>query len=91
VIGYSPMGGDDRHCEWRDQVEHLKEDLGYAAQALDTAKEIIAKQAETIRLKDEALAKQGEQLSQIQATLDKLQRHVFGKRSGGFRRFSRPE
>ncbi|HYD53174.1 MAG TPA: IS66 family transposase [Gemmatimonadaceae bacterium] len=75
------MGGDDHHCEWRGQVEHLKEDLGYAAQALDAAKQIIATQAETIRLKDEALAKQAEQIDRIQGTVDKLQRHVFGKRS----------
>jgi hypothetical protein len=75
------MGGDDHRCEWRDQVEHLKEDLGYAAQARDAAQQIIATQAETIRLRDEALANQGEQLAQIQATVEKLQRHVFRKRS----------
>ena len=75
------MGGDDHRCEWRDQVEHLREELGYAAQAVDTAKQIIATQGEAIQLKDDALAKQGEQLSQIQATVEKLQRHVFGQRS----------
>jgi transposase len=75
------MGGGDHRCEWRDRVAHLEEDLGHAARALDAAQQIIATQAETIRLKDEAFAKQGEQLTQIQATVEKLQRHVFGKRS----------
>jgi transposase len=75
------MGGDDHRCAWREKVEKLQEDLGYAARALDAAEKIIATQAETIRLKDEALAKQGEQLTQIQSTVEKLQRHVFGKRS----------
>jgi transposase len=42
---------------------------------------IIATQSEAIRLKDELLAKQGEQLASLQGTVDKLQRHVFGKRS----------
>jgi transposase len=75
------MGSGDHRCEWREQAESLREDLGHAARALDAAKQIIATQAETIRLKDEALAKQGEQLTQIQSTVEKLQRHVFGKRS----------
>ena len=76
-----PMGGDDHRCEWREKVSKLEADLGYAARAVDAAEKIIAAQAETIRLKDEILAKQAEQIDRIQGTVDKLQRHVFGKRS----------
>jgi len=75
------MGGDDHQCEWRSKVEKLEADLGYATRAVETAEKIIATQVETIRLKDEALARQAEQITQIQGTVDKLQRHVFGKRS----------
>jgi transposase len=75
------MGGDDHRCEWRAKAERLESDLAYAARAVDAAEKILATQAEAIRLKDELLAKQGEQLASVQATVDKLQRHVFGKRS----------
>jgi transposase len=75
------MGTGDHRCEWRARVEKLEQDLAYAAQAVDTAEKIIATQAEALRLKDELLAKQGEQITQIQGTVEKLQRHVFGKRS----------
>ena len=75
------MGGDDHRCGWREQAESLAEKLGQAAQALDAAAQIIAAKDELIRQQGEALGKQGEQLGQLQATVDKLQRHVFGKRS----------
>jgi len=82
------MGSGDHRCEWRDEAEKLRGDLSYAARAVASAKEIIATQKEALRLKDEQLAKQGEvialqgeQIAQIQATVEKLQRHVFGKRS----------
>ena len=82
------MGGDDHRCEWRAKADRLDSDLAHAARAVDAAEKIIATQAETIRLKDEQLArqgellaKQGEQLASVQATVEKLQRHVFGKRS----------
>src|SRR5512138_164983 len=82
------MGTGDHQCEWRARVEKLEQDLAYAGQAVDTAEKIIATQAEALRLKDELLAqqaeviaKQGEQIAQIQGTVEKLQRHVFGKRS----------
>lgn len=53
-----------------------------AADAMIRAQtEAIQARDETIQGQAEALAAQGEQLSQIQATVEKLQRHVFGKRS----------
>src|SRR5574341_1910514 len=75
------MGTGDHRCEWRARGEKLEQDLAYAAQAVDTAEKVIATQAEALRLKDELLAKQGEQITQIQGTVEKLQRHVFGQRS----------
>lgn len=75
------MGSGDHRCEWREKVERLEADLGYAARAVEAAEKIIAAQKVAIRLKDETLATQSEQLAQIQATVEKLQRHVFGKRS----------
>jgi transposase len=68
------MGGEDHRCAWRDEAERLSDELASA-----TGK--IAAQAETIQQQAEALVKQGEQLTQIQATVEKLQRHVFGRRS----------
>jgi hypothetical protein len=75
------MGSGDHQCEWREKVERLETDLGYAARAVDAAEKLIAAQRDTIRLKDEALAKLGERVTSLQGTVDKLQRHVFGKRS----------
>ena len=75
------MGGDDHRCEWRDKVEKLEADLGYAGRAVDAAEKIVALQKEQLRIKDDALATLGEQLNSMQATVEKLQRHVFGKRS----------
>jgi transposase len=68
------MGSGDHRCEWREQAEGL-------ATQLDAALKTISAQAETIQRQAEALATQGEQLSSLQSTVEKLQRHVFGKRS----------
>lgn len=68
------MGGEHHRCAWRDEAERLGAEL-------TAAHKTIAAQAETIRQQADALTKQGEQLTQIQATVEKLQRHVFGKRS----------
>jgi hypothetical protein len=35
------MGGDDHRCPWRDEVERLRADVAYAAQALETAEATI--------------------------------------------------
>jgi len=82
------MGGGDHRCEWREQAESLAEKLGHAARAMDAAEKIIAakdellaQQGALIEKQSEIVAKQGEQLGQLQATVDKLQRHIFGKRS----------
>jgi transposase len=82
------MGGGDHRCEWRDQAESLAEKLGHAARAMDAAEKIIAakdellaQQGALIEKQSEIVARQGEQLGHLQATVDKLQRHVFGKRS----------
>jgi transposase len=61
------MGGGDHHCEWRELAEGLEVKLVAA-----TAR--IAEQ-------DSALAKLAEQQASMQGTMEKLQRHVFGKRS----------
>lgn len=74
MIAYSPMGGDDHRCAWREEVEGLRADVAYAAQALEAAEATVAQLQEQLRLKDEALPS-------VQATLEKLQRHVFGQRS----------
>lgn len=68
------MGAGDHQCEWRAEVERLRADLGYAAEALETAEANIAQLQDQLRQKDEALAS-------VQATVEKLQRHVFGQRS----------
>jgi transposase len=75
------MGGDDHRCEWREKAERLEADLAHAARAVGAAEKLIALQAEQLRAKDETLATMGEQLTSVQATVEKLQRHVFGKRS----------
>jgi transposase len=75
------MGRGEHHCEWREEAEKVAAQLATTTAALDVAHKTISVQAETIRQQADALAKQGEQLTQIQATVDKLQRHVFGKRS----------
>jgi transposase len=75
------MGGEDHRCEWRDKAERLAAELARVVRSMEAAEALIRAQTEAIRTRDETLAKQGEQLSQIQATVEKLQRHVFGKRS----------
>ena len=67
------MGGEHR-CEWRDEAESLSSQL---AAAHDT----ISAQAQTIRQQSESIAKLSDQLTSVQATVEKLQRHVFGARS----------
>ena len=66
--------GTEHRCEWRDRAESL------AAQ-LDSAQQTIAAQAQTIQQQAESVAKLSEQFASVQATVDKLQRHVFGNRS----------
>src|SRR5512137_291288 len=73
--------GDDHRCEWRDEAQSLATQLAAAAAALDTAHQTITAQAQLIEQQAAALATQGQQLTQIQATVEKLQRHVFGRRS----------
>lgn len=57
------MGGDDHRCEWREEVERLRADVAYAAQAVETAEATVAELQEQLRLKDEALAS-------VQATVE---------------------
>jgi transposase len=68
------MGGEDHRCEWRERAEDL------AAQ-LDAAHTTISAQAQVIEKQAESLSKLTEQFTSVQATVEKLQRHVFGKRS----------
>ena len=68
------MGGGDHQCEWREQVEGLTTELA-------VAQATIATQAETIQQQGEALSKLGEEFASVQATVEKMQRHIFGKRS----------
>jgi transposase len=82
------MGGGDHRCEWREQAESLAEKLGHAARAVDAAEKFIATQTELLKAKDEllvqqgdALGSQGQQIASLETNLEKLQRHVFGKRS----------
>jgi transposase len=74
------MGGEHR-CEWRDQAESLASQLVAAQQTIASQSATVAAQSETIRQQSESLAKLGEQLTSVQATVEKLQRHVFGARS----------
>ena len=59
--------GPDHRCEWRDRAEALQLELDKTRVQLTNA------------LADVALLR--EQLGTVQATLEKLQRHVFGQRS----------
>jgi len=68
------MGGGDHQCEWREQVEGLTTELA-------VAQATIATQAQTIQQQGEALSKLGEEFASVQATVEKMQRHIFGKRS----------
>ena len=58
---------EEHHCEWRERAERLESELV-------TAQTTISEQTE-------ALAKQSEEIAAVRATVEKLQRHVFGKRS----------
>jgi transposase len=75
------MGGEDHRCEWRDKAERLAAELARVARSMEAAEALIRSQTEAIRTRDETLAKMGEQLASVQSTVEKLQRHVFGKRS----------
>ncbi len=75
------MGGEDHRCEWRDKAERLAAELARVARSMEAAEALIRSQTEAIQTRDEALAKMGEQLASVQSTVEKLQRHVFGKRS----------
>jgi transposase len=68
------MGSGDHRCEWREKAESL-------AVQLDAAHKTISAQAQTIQQQGESLSKLTEQFTSVQATVEKLQRHVFGKRS----------
>src|SRR5512134_3360568 len=58
---------DDHRCAWRDRAEALEAELVQARAQLGEA--------------TGAVAAMREQLTAVQATVEKLQRHVFGKRS----------
>jgi len=82
------MGSGEHRCEWRDQAEALGAQLGearttIAEQAATIARQAVAidEQAAIIEKQGVAVAQLGEQLSTVQATVEKLQRHVFGRRS----------
>jgi transposase len=66
--------GTEHRCEWREKAESLSVQL-------DAAQQTIAAQTQTIQQQAESLAKLSEQFASVQATVEKLQRHVFGKRS----------
>lgn len=68
------MGGEDHRCTWRERAESL-------AVQLDAAQKTISAQAQVIEQQAASLSKLTEQFSSVQATVEKLQRHVFGKRS----------
>ncbi|WP_242355223.1 IS66 family transposase [Anaeromyxobacter sp. SG64] len=68
------MGSGDHDCEWREQAESL-------AIQLDAAQKTIAAQAQTIQAQSESLSTLSEQFASVKDTVEKLQRHVFGKRS----------
>jgi transposase len=68
------MGSGDHHCEWREEAESL-------AIQFDAAQKTIAAQAQTIKAQSESLATLSEQFASVKATVEKLQRHVFGTRS----------
>ena len=63
--------GDEHRCEWREKAEGLEAQLSAAVAELATARATIAEQSAT-------LDKLTEQVTSVQGTLEKLQRHVFG-------------
>ena len=80
--------GSGHHCEWRDRAEALEArlvattaKLAEAEAALASAQATIAEQSTTIQQQSEMLARLGAQFATVQATVEKLQRHVFGQRS----------
>ncbi|GEJ56618.1 hypothetical protein AMYX_13590 [Anaeromyxobacter diazotrophicus] len=75
------MGSDDHRCEWRDRAEGLGARLDAATTSLETAQQTISEQAQIIQQQGDSLSRLSEQFASVQATIEKLQRHVFGKRS----------
>jgi transposase len=76
---------DEHHCEWRVRAEQLEtalaqttaqltSELGQATAALAAGNARIAEQ-------DATLQRFSEEMTTMRGTLEKLQRHVFGKRS----------
>ena len=61
------MGGADHRCEWRNRAEALEAQLASTTAQLGGA--------------TAALSAMGERVAAMQSTLEKLQRHVFGRRS----------
>jgi transposase len=75
------MGGGDHWCEWREKAEGLEAQLGTAHAKLEqTTAALTAAQAQ-IAEQGGTLTNLAAQLSAMQTTVEKLQRHVFGKRS----------
>jgi transposase len=69
------MGNGDHRCEWREKAEGLQAEL-------EAAPRTIAAQARTIQAQGESLSKVSRQFDSVQATVEKLQRHVIEKSSG---------
>ena len=82
------MGPGEHQSEWRGRAESLATQLAAAqgtiaeqAAIIDRQAVEIEQQSKIIEQQGEAIAKQGEELAAIRGTVEKLQRHVFGKRS----------
>jgi transposase len=75
------MGGGEHQCEWRDRAESLEAQLVSTTVELTAAKATITQQSAALEEQGQALSSLREQLGSVQATVEKLQRHVFGSRS----------
>ena len=82
------MGGGDHRCEWRDKAESLEAQLSATAAELTEAtarlSDVTSELADarvTIAEQTDTLSRLTEQFADVKATVEKLQRHVFGKRS----------
>ena len=82
------MGGGDHRCEWRDKAESLEAQLSATtAELTETTAQLsgvtteLADARATIAEQSETLSKLTDQFAAVKATVEKLQRHVFGKRS----------
>jgi len=74
-------GGGEHRCEWREKAESLGAALATSEAALTSTRAELQATREELGAAQTKIAELGERFTEMQGTLDKLQRHVFGRRS----------